>query len=70
MKTKKVGAAGRFGARYGKKIGVNFAKVESLKAAKWPCPGCLKKTIKRESAGIWYCSSCGRRFAGKAYKPS
>jgi large subunit ribosomal protein L37Ae len=70
MKTKKVGAAGRFGARYGKKIGVNFVKVESLKAVKFACPNCLKKTVKREAPGIWYCGSCGHRFAGKAYKPS
>ncbi len=70
MKTKKVGAAGRFGSRYGKKIGVNFVKVERLKTVRWPCPSCLKKTVKRESAGIWCCTSCGHRFAGKAYKPS
>ena len=70
MKTKKVGVAGRFGSRYGKKVRVNFVKVGELRAAKWPCPKCLKKTVKRESAGIWYCSSCGYKFAGKAYKPS
>ena len=70
MKTKKVGAAGRFGSRYGKKIGVNFAKVEALKSAGFKCPSCLKKAIKRESAGIWHCTSCGHRFAGKAFKPS
>ena len=70
MKTKKVGAAGRFGSRYGKKIWVNFAKVEALKSAKFECPNCTKKAIKREAAGIWHCTSCGHRFAGKAYKPS
>ncbi len=70
MKTKKVGAAGRFGSRYGKKIRKNFLKVESEKAAGWSCPRCLKKTVKRESAGIWYCSSCRHKFAGKAYKPA
>ncbi|MBN2330509.1 MAG: 50S ribosomal protein L37ae [Candidatus Aenigmarchaeota archaeon] len=70
MKTKKRGASGRFGSRYGKSISTNFAKVEKLKSEKWRCPRCLKQTVKRESAGIWSCSSCGHRFAGKAFKPS
>jgi large subunit ribosomal protein L37Ae len=70
MKTKKVGASGRFGARYGKKIRANFAGVEQHKAEGWPCPSCLKNTVRRESAGVWECRSCGHRFAGKAYKPS
>lgn len=70
MKTKKVGAAGRFGSRYGKKIGVNFSKVEKFKSEKWQCPSCLKKTVKRGAAGIWCCRSCGHKFAGKAFKPS
>jgi len=70
MKTKKVGAAGRFGSRYGKRIGVNFVKVEKLKTDKWSCPSCLKKTVKRESSGIWHCGKCGLSFAGKAYKPA
>ena len=70
MKTKKVGAAGRFGSRYGKKVRVNFIKTESLKSSEWKCPSCMKKTVKRMSAGIWQCSKCGHKFAGKAYKPS
>ncbi len=70
MKTSKVGASGRFGARYGKKIRTNFLKVEKEKSSGWACPRCLKATVKREAAGVWYCRSCGHRFAGKAYKPS
>lgn len=70
MKTKKVGAAGRFGARYGKKIRTNFLNVEKHKAESWACPGCMKATVKREAAGVWQCRSCGYKFAGKAYKPS
>jgi large subunit ribosomal protein L37Ae len=70
MRTKKVGAAGRFGSRYGKKLRANFINVEKHKGQKWSCPKCLKGTVKRESAGIWECRSCGHRFAGKAYKPA
>jgi large subunit ribosomal protein L37Ae len=69
MKTKKVGAAGRFGSRYGKRIGVNFVNIERLKHSKFVCPNCMKNRVKRESAGIWYCPSCKYKFAGKAYKP-
>ena len=69
MKTKKVGVAGRFGARYGKRVGANFAEVEKFKRMKWACPRCLKDGVKRESAGVWHCPACGQRFAGKAYKP-
>ena len=69
MKTKKVGAAGRFGSRYGKKIGTDFAAVERLKKARGRCPRCLKENIKRHASGVWYCSACGYKFAGKAYKP-
>jgi len=69
MKTKKVGAAGRFGSRYGKKLRTNFVNVEREKAAGRPCPSCLKNALKREAAGVWYCKGCGYRFAGKAYKP-
>lgn len=69
MKTKKRGAAGRFGSRYGKKVGANFVKIEKLKTARWACPKCMKSSIKRESSGIWQCSACGHKFAGKAYKP-
>jgi len=70
MKTKKVGAAGKFGARYGKKLRTNYLNVEKLKAEPWNCPSCMKDTVKREAAGVWKCKSCGHKFAGKAYKPS
>ena len=70
MKTKKVGAAGRFGSRYGKKLRKNFLKIENEKKTEFECPKCLKKTLKREASGIWFCKSCGNKFAGKAYKPS
>jgi large subunit ribosomal protein L37Ae len=70
MKTKKVGTSGRFGARYGKKVRANVVDAEREKSAGWVCPSCLKRTVKREAAGVWRCTSCGHKFAGKAYKPS
>lgn len=68
-KTKKVGSAGRFGIRYGRKIRQRVIKVEKELKAKHKCPQCLKPSLKREKAGVWFCKKCGLKLAGKAYKP-
>ncbi len=68
-KTKKVGSAGRYGVRYGRKIRQRLLKVEKVRKQKYKCPNCQKLTIERVSAGIWKCKNCGYKFAGKAYKP-
>lgn len=67
MKTKKVGHTGKYGARYGKKIRQRLLKIGAQK--KHRCPNCLKRRVRRVSAGIWECDACGLRFAGKAYRP-
>ena len=69
-RTKKVGIAGRFGSRYGKKIRTNVIAVEKELRKPHPCPECMKKTLKRVSAGIWECKKCGTKIAGKAYRPA
>jgi large subunit ribosomal protein L37Ae len=69
LKTKKRGAAATFGSRYGKSVTSRFRAVAETRKKRWPCPSCLKEKVRRESAGVWYCPSCGQRFAGKAYKP-
>ena len=66
-RTLKVGTAGRFGVRYGKRIRENIAKAEAVK--KHACPNCFKMVFKRESKGIWLCRKCGLKVAGKAYRP-
>jgi len=67
--TKKVGSAGRFGARYGLKIRKNVVAIEKIQRQKQKCPFCLKFTVKRLAKGIWQCHSCITKFAGKAYEP-
>lgn len=67
---KMVGAAGKFGARYGKKQRAKFAEVERVEKRRHMCPRCRMKYVKRVSAGIWLCSKCGNKFAGLAYYPS
>ncbi len=67
MAKKKVGSAGRFGARYGGPIKQKLSKIEAKQKKKYTCPKCLKDKVRRVSAGIWQCKSCNVKFAGKAY---
>jgi len=64
--TKKVGSAGRFGVRYGKKIRERVISVEKKQKSKQTCPFC-KKNAKRVAKGIWHCRKCNKKFAAGAY---
>ena len=68
-KTKKVKSAGRFGARYGKRIRDRLIKIESKQRIKQICPYCGKKGVKRISKGIWQCirPKCSKKFASDTY---
>ena len=68
MATKKVGSAGRFGPRYGKRLRQKLLIVEKEQRKGQECPYCHRKTAKRVSAGIWFCKKCESKFTGKAYK--
>ncbi|MDP7080090.1 MAG: 50S ribosomal protein L37ae [Candidatus Undinarchaeales archaeon] len=70
MATKKVGSAGRFGCRYGKRVRRMVAKVESSSRAFHVCPQCKAPKLKRANAGLWSCTKCGVKIAGGAYAPS
>ena len=65
-KTKKVKAAGRFGARYGKRVRTKIAEIESVQRKKQECTFC-QGTAKRLSKGIWECKKCKKKFAGHTY---
>ena len=65
VKTKKIKAAGRFGAGYGRPKNRLIA-VESKQRIKQVCPFC-KGTAKRKANGIWNCKKCGKTFAGGTY---
>ncbi len=67
--TKKVGSAGRFGARYGLRIRKKVTEIEAIQKQKHKCPVCFKFALKRIASGIWQCNSCNSKFAGKAYEP-
>ncbi len=65
--TKKVGSAGKFGSRYGRKIKRLVSGIEKKQRAKQKCPYCNKLAVKRLSLGIFKCNKCDSKFTGKAY---
>lgn len=68
-KTKKVGSAGRYQARYGVKSRTRIRDVEIQQKTKHICPKCGQKSVNRAGTGIWKCKKCGNTFAGGAYIP-
>ena len=68
-KSKKTKSAGRFGARYGKKIRTKLIKVEQKQRLKQKCPFCKKRGVKRVSKGVWQCTrkKCDKKFASNVY---
>ena len=69
-RTKKVGSAGRFQARYGVKSRTRIRNVENQQFLKHKCPSCGQNKVKRKCTSIWQCKKCGIKFAGGAYIPS
>jgi len=68
-RTKKVGPAGRFSARYGVRSRTQVRNIELTQRAKHVCPSCGHQKVKRISTSIWQCGKCGVKFAGGAYYP-
>lgn len=66
-KLKKTKSAGRFGARYGKRVRTKLVKVEVKQRVKQKCPFCNKLGAKRVSKGIWHCKKCDKKFADNIY---
>ena len=66
-RTKKVGSAGRFGARYGKRAKKKVAEIEVKQRKKQVCPYCKHPGVKRIAKGIWICKKCKRKFSAGAY---
>jgi large subunit ribosomal protein L37Ae len=67
MATKKVGSAGRFGAKYGKRIRAKVAEIEKVQKQKQKCPFCGKLKMKRLSKGIWQCRKCNKKITSNTY---
>jgi len=69
-RTKKVGAAGKYGARYGVRVRKRLKQIEADKSKRYVCPNCHQESVKRIGTGIWRCRKCDVVFAGGAYRPS
>ncbi|MHC1611611.1 MAG: 50S ribosomal protein L37ae [Candidatus Methanospirareceae archaeon] len=68
-KGKKTKSAGRFGARYGRRIRKAITAIEERTRAAHTCPRCERASVKRISTGIWRCAKCGYTFTGGTYLP-
>jgi large subunit ribosomal protein L37Ae len=64
----KIGSAGRYGARYGKKLKAKISNVEKIQRSSQKCPYCSRLAVKRIASGIYSCKKCDVKFTGKAYK--
>jgi len=69
-RTKKTGAAGKFGPRYGTKSRKLVADIERKLRQQYKCPSCGAMRVQRVSTAIWQCGRCGVKIAGAAYVPS
>ncbi|MEW5936574.1 MAG: 50S ribosomal protein L37ae [Candidatus Thermoplasmatota archaeon] len=69
MRTKKVGIAGKYGARYGVRVRRRLGEIETERARLRQCPRCEHTSVKRVASAIWQCRKCGHRYAAGAYVP-
>jgi len=67
QKTKKIKAAGKFGAGYGRRARNKYNKVEALQRKAQKSPYHPTGKVKRVAVGIWRCVKTGKVFAGPAY---
>ena len=67
VKSKKTKSAGRYGARYGKRVRTKIVAIESKQNVRQKCPLCNRLGVKRLSKGIWKCKKCNKKFASDTY---
>jgi len=57
----------KYKVRYGAEMRKRADAVDKQRIAKYVCPTCGKKNVKRAGHSLWKCRSCGVTFAGGAY---
>lgn len=69
-RTRVVGIAGRYGARYGSTLRRKVKEILEKRYSPHKCPMCgFSGRVYRVSVGLWRCRKCGAKFAGGAYVP-
>ena len=53
---------------YGKKIRAKVRTAKLKSTAKYECPSCSRKAIKRTSSAIWQCKKCDSKFTSGTYE--
>ncbi len=53
--------------RGGAEIRKRVKAINASKRAKYACPVCGKKKVKRKGFAVWNCNSCNATFSGGAY---
>lgn len=53
--------------RYGAEMRKRADAVDRQRVAKYICPACGKRRVKRVGHSLWKCRSCESTFAGGAY---
>ncbi len=66
-RTKKVGATGWMGPRYGIRIRRRVLEIDRNRGKAAACPRCSTVTLHRVASGIFECRRCGTRYASNAY---
>ena len=66
-RTKKVGATGWMGPRYGIRIRRRVLEIDRTRGKAAACPRCSTVTLHRVASGIFECRRCGTRYASNAY---
>ncbi|MEM1541497.1 MAG: 50S ribosomal protein L37ae [Ignisphaera sp.] len=69
-RTKSIGIAGRFGARYGSSLRKKWREIMERRYNVYQCPYCSNNVVmERLAFGIWQCPKCKTVWAGAAYTP-
>uniref|UniRef100_A0A7C4H585 Large ribosomal subunit protein eL43 n=1 Tax=Staphylothermus marinus TaxID=2280 RepID=A0A7C4H585_STAMA len=69
-RTKVVGIAGRYGARYGATLRKRVRDILEKRYSPHTCPFCgYTGRVYRISTGLWICRKCGVKWSGGAYLP-
>lgn len=53
---------------YGKKIREAVGEAMRKATARYMCPSCSRRAVKRVSAAIWQCRKCSTMFASGSYE--